>query len=280
MSFGQTTIGSIGLLATLFDRIGIELPPAVSQQLNRARRFENGEGFTRVRPGDFEHAVIASIDRGKDPAADKDVQRLDLARRIADLAGNPALRTIVEADLDAAVSATLGEVLSAMKAAFDAAAGALTSTLAELGPVDLDDHASILSRGNAVADHWRAATAARSRIEDIRTAWGVLSALPGFGTVSRERNVLVISAPSGGQWEQHQLWEPRDAWDLVVAGIDLTLAMRGEVEARNATLDSAAQQHLDQQWAEQGRNALKGSISETLVQQLNERERQGQHGAA
>jgi len=217
---------------------GAKTPVVVTEAWSTTARLSRGVREIGVYPEVIYDAVASALERGKDPAADREVQRILASGRISNegvIAGvdNIAYDRFRKVCVDHA-----DEIVDALREPFDAAVKRLTEAHVAIGPIDLADTDTVARRGDTTASMWAVATAAVAAIGNIVTGWMALGEFADVVTLNPRHQVLRIAAPTFEQWETHGL-EGRHAepWVLLNEGLDLSLPTFSEYRYRIAVIE-------------------------------------------
>lgn len=185
-------------------------------------------------------AVAACLDRGDDPGADPQVQAILVRQQIANEG--------VAAQVDALVFETFREVcheqadalVQSWRVPFDQAAGVLAKAHDQLGNVTLDQTGEILAKGGDAAKTWVNADEASKVIDRIVSGWSALGEFTRLVARDPRYPALRLAAVDPPKWQELQLQHRKVApWDLVLAGVTLSLPTYAQHTERVRAIESA-----------------------------------------
>lgn len=220
-----------------FTATGAKAPKALTEAWQRTTRLSEGVRGLSTPPEAIYAAVAAAIERGDDPAADAEVQRILTSTQIQNAGVMAGVDDLAFGAFREACTAHTDAIVNAWRKPFDAAAATLADAHHRLGDVALDDTTAIIAKGGDAADVWAQAQAATKTIEAVRHGWlglvGITHAVPD----DRNHAVLRIAAVDYETWTARQLHGQRlSAWDAVLAGLTLALPTMTEYRERLAVI--------------------------------------------
>jgi len=237
-----------------FTATGATAPKALIAAHERTTRLSEGVRALSTPPEAIFAAVAAAIERGDDPAADAEVQRILTSTQIQNAGVMAGVDDLAFGAFREACTAHTDAIIAAWRKPFDAAAAVLADAHQRLGNLTLEDTASIIAKGADAAEVWAKATAAVKTIEAIRHGWLGLVGITRAAPEDRNYTVLRIAAVDYPTWTAQQLHGRKvGAWDAVLAGLALALPTPAEYRQRVAVIVAghAADAHQD----ERARNA-------------------------
>lgn len=198
-------------------------------------------------------AVAAALIAGHDPVTDPEVQRILIATELGG-DGIPAQVDAVAFDLFGRVCAEhADDIVKSWAKVFDEAAATLRDAYARIGDLALDDTASVLVKGNDIADVWAAARKANGTIAAILGGWSALMQITGLASVGPRFRSLRLAEVLPGTGLAHQ---KLSAWDAVRAGLTLSLPTAGEFRQRVSRIVEA--ENLPETVIDRGRSHIAG----------------------
>lgn len=201
-------------------------------------------------------AITAAHNKGEDPAADPTVQKLTTAHVLAGLTMGAELAGADSARQLQNIHDRRGEILNQLTEAFNQHAAMLADLAPSLGPIRLEAGTTVEP---PQAPDFTKAYQANQAIEGIREAWGAIHDANG-----QHRNPLTICQPTRKQWDAERLTinSVRTAWELIGAGIELTLAPNLRALAERAESIQQQEQALiaehEEAYRESNRRAYAG----------------------
>ena len=217
---------------------GAKTPVVVTEAWSTTARLSRGVREIGVYPEVIYDAVASALERGKDPAADPEVQRILASGRISNEGVIAGVDNIAYDRFRKVCVANADEIVDALREPFDAAVKRLIEAHAVLGSIDLADTDSVAR--NDTGSTWGVATAAVATISNIISGWMALGEFANVVTLNPRHQVLRIAAPTFEQWETHEL-EGRHAepWVLLNEGLDLSLPTFKQYRDRVAVIVGA-----------------------------------------
>ncbi|MDV2477839.1 hypothetical protein F8M49_25020 [Rhodococcus zopfii] len=213
-------------------KLGCTIPDAIDAADERATRFTEAAGHIGAPDGELIDAFLAAVDTGKDPAADKNVQRALTADRLA----NENLRAAI--DHHAAVL-IIDALIDHAQHLFDEwhtitnrASTALTDAHAVLGDTDLDDTKAVVRLGGRAADAWANATNAVATIDRLNLVWQQWAEVTRRAPSNAAYSNLRFADIEPGDWRTHQLDGRVAPWTIIRIGYTLDLADPDEMRRR------------------------------------------------
>jgi len=222
------------------DLPGREDPEAVTSAYADAQRLSVAARELGSRDGVMSAAVIDALMRGKDPAADREVQRLSVLSSIA----NPGIGSAIEAHgtelIREALADHADEIVNAWRPGFDSAVAVLLDAFVIIGDLALDDSDAVLQRGAAATDAWANATKADDRVRRITEALQALGNFTRLTIVDKRHAALRLVDVDFQTWQSLALaGRQLSGWDAVRAGLTPSLPTLAEYRVRVRTLQEA-----------------------------------------
>lgn len=244
-------------LFTTFDRVGATPPKPVAAAHHRLvattaafkeRPHPNADALPL--------AVLAAVEDGRDPATDATVQRIVTAQVLAGRHNlDDELAAILIDDLRDVVRTHTDGIVGAWRTPFDKAAADLTTALEVLGPLDLDDTATVVRKGPEATTAWTNATNAAATITAIHAGWLHLRLFLTGSHLAKPRRLLVVAPVDPATWLDRDLdGTAPDPWNALCNGLPLALSTPADVDALTAAIDKAAA-HRVAQAEEEARDA-------------------------
>jgi len=223
-----------------FTATGATAPKALIAAHERTTRLSEGVRGLNTRPEAIFAAVAAAIERGDDPGADAEVQRILTSTQIQNAGVMAGVDDLAFDGFREACTAHTDAIIAAWRKPFDAAAAVLADAHQRLGNVELEDTTAIIAKGADAADVWAKATAAVKVIEAIRHGWLGLVGITHAAPDDRNHAVLRIADVDYPTWTAQQLHGRKvGAWDAVLAGLTLALPSPAEYRQRVNTITKA-----------------------------------------
>ena len=223
-----------------FTATGATAPKALIAAHERTTRLSEGVRALSTPPEAIFAAVAAAIERGDDPGADAEVQRILTSTQIQNAGVMAGVDDLAFGAFREACTAHTDAIIAAWRKPFDAAAAVLADAHQRLGNVGLEDTSTIIAKGADAADVWAKATAAVKVIEAIRHGWLGLVGITRAAPEDRNYTVLRIAAVDYPTWTAQQLHGRKvGAWDAVLAGLTLALPSPAEYRQRVNTITKA-----------------------------------------
>jgi hypothetical protein len=235
--------GRIAIIAQSARTIGVELPTEIAVAVDKAAALEAAAG--KISGSRLAHAVLDTLEVGKDYHADKEVGRhlLDHVLVSGNIAG--AARERSNAAIEDAVVACADAILTGWADKLDPHSDKLTAAAAAGAlPANLADHQTIGGLGSDALHH---AAAAREAVK----LWE--AAITGFQMIADaahlsvgKRSPLVLTAADAATCATAEAAArrdgvPVDAWLLARHGIPLRLATLSDFQERKASRDQQRQ---------------------------------------
>ncbi len=234
--------GNLTILNQSLKHLNIAPPKAVADAIELAAKVNALANSIAPAPNGLLGATIAAaLLAGRDPAADKEVQRLRTLESILPLAG-PNVRAWAEANIIAALTENTDVMLEAWRAASVTAGENLTATFELVGDVELNDSETFLRHGPEGAQAWANARTAVDTLKNLAQAWAALAELTHFGPNSGYP-VLRLAELDADTLDK--VGRTADAWTLVRAGIHIELADRATMPQRIAFLADGRQEQIE-----------------------------------
>ena len=223
-----------------FTATGATAPKALIAAHERTTRLSEGVRALSTPPEAIFAAVAAAIERGDDPGADAEVQRILTSTQIQNAGVMAGVDDLAFDGFREACTAHTDAIIAAWRKPFDAAAAVLADAHQRLGNVGLEDTSTIIAKGADAADVWAKATAAVKVIEAIRHGWLGLVGITHAAPDDRNHAVLRIADVDYPTWTAQQLHGRKvGAWDAVLAGLTLALPSPAEYRQRVNTITKA-----------------------------------------
>jgi hypothetical protein len=239
----QSIATQIRAIITASEQVGAKLPPAVVEAYDRTTRHSQKAAAIYPPAGALAAAVVAALDADRDPAADPTVQRLLAAQQLggSDRGAVRGVQSLLEQQLQDVCRAQAGAIVKAWRRPFDAAAATLVKAHERLGDIDLDDTGTVVQQGGDAAAVWASARAALSAIAQINDAWFSLAQLTRFASDNPHLAALRITSASPEQyaaWVDDKRGRRAGAWEMVAAGLPLSLADGSEFARRCSAIEA------------------------------------------
>lgn len=236
--------GNLTILRQSLTHLNITPPQAVTDAMELAAKA-NAAANAIAPPsnGLLGATIAAALLAGRDPAADKEVQRLRTLESILPSAG-PSVRAWGESNVIAALTEHADVMLETWRAASVTAGENLTTTFELVGDVELNDSETFLRRGPEGAAAWASARTAVAQLQDLAQAWTALAELTRFGSAGGYP-VLRLAALTADDLDK--VGRTADAWTLVRAGVRIELADRATMPQRIASLADGRQEQIQRQ---------------------------------
>lgn len=233
-----------GQIVTAIDSTGAKAPQAIAGGYAEVTRVCEEARNLAPRGDSLVLAVEAALSEGREPAADREVQRILIASQI----GNEGLVAMVEAIAYDRFRQTCLEhaeaTVHAWRKPFDQAATDLASCFDRIGPVPLDDAGSILQAGGDIADVWAVAQRASRTIETIGAGWTALVTLTRTAQTNPDYRPLQLAEITYPEWLAGDLRRKKlKPWEFLLAGLRLSLPTAAEYRGRvQAIVDGMTRQ--------------------------------------
>jgi len=192
-----------------------------------------------VAQGAIGQAVAEALDRGDDPAADSEVQRLLAATQISGEGTAQAVDAIVFEAFREAVHENADALVKSWQQPFDKAAATLATAHQAIGDLALDDHIAIMVKGGDIAKVWGDARNAADTIGRIVMGWSALGEVAHLASRDQRWNALRLAAVDPAAFGAI---DPRKItpWEAVLAGLDLSLPSFEQYHQRVRAIEQAA----------------------------------------
>jgi len=264
--FGSSDSMLARQVINVINATGIKVPAAVTDTWAQVGLLNST--VQKITPGDLAAAVATAILAGRDPASDPDVLRV-LA--INQLTSNVNLSGAVAAlgydRFRAACLEHADAIVKAWRRPFSDAAATLTAAHQRIGHLQLDDTSTILRAGGDIAAVWASATAAVGVIDTITAGWTALGELTRTAPADRNHAVLRVADVDYQTWTAKQLHGKRmTPWELVLAGLTLSLPTAREYRERVAAITAARQAEAQLGDIDSLRSAIAGREIRTAVE--------------
>lgn len=236
--FVQNPITQAGSIISSSQSVGAKLPAPVPEAYERAARIAKA-AQTIYPPRDaLMVAVVDALDANRDPASDPEVQRVHLAQQIGSSEGiGRGVGDIVAGQMLETFRKHADGIVKAWVQPFDQATKALAAAQDVLGPVPLEDTASIVAQGGNAAEVWGQAQGAAQVLASIQHAWGELARLTRLASVDQHYPALSIASVDAETWEARNLHSRKvSAWEALSEGLTLSLPTMVEYRRRIANL--------------------------------------------
>lgn len=230
-----TISATVSMIEKANTALGVTMPEGVTAVQDRGRKV----AAAVVPPPTTEEvaaAYAAAVIAGRDPAADPEIQRLLAAAALGARDLSRQIAAVTAASVQAALVDSCDALLGSWVKAAAVPIKALTRAHQVLGGLPLTETQTILARGGRAAEAWGSAQAADQALDAALGGWSMLSRVTRFASPARGRDVLRIAAPSLAQLRD--LGDKPRPWDLLSAGLDLSLADRETFAARNRAVDA------------------------------------------
>lgn len=255
MYMDSQTAPRIALLRRTLETIGADLPPEVQAALEEQDKLAHAQRTYRpTTPQDVATAVASAILDDRDPADDEEVRRLVTRQALTtNAAGELDLLAAGQGRVVAALSTSVDQVLAHLIDAANEDGEALALAHAAIG--DTDDPAQIVRKGGTAADAWNQAQRSIHRLRSIGDAWAALADLTH--AYRAEAPVLRFAALDVDSFET--IGRNAEPWDLVKAGVTISLADREAIRARVQQLVDSRQRR-DAARANDRRNDMRRAL--------------------
>lgn len=218
-----------------FTSLELPVPKALTGAFTRAEKLAGKANHLGAADGELLPAVTAAILADREPTTDPDVQRIVTGMALA----NPGLQTALESaaveEIRSVCENDLESIVNTWAKAFNRAASELSNAHARIGSTPLDQTATILAKGGDIAAVWASATTAVRTIDTIIGGWSSLMTVARMNPLPQHR-ALRLAALNHQQWRD--LSPKADAWEVVSAGLTLSLPTADQYRARVAAIAS------------------------------------------
>lgn len=236
--------GSITNLTAALVRIDLQPPKAVTEAIALAEKANAAAASIAPPPAALLGAAIAAaVLAGRDPAADKEVQRLRTLESISPMAA-PSVRAWGEAHVVATLTEHADTMLETWRAASVTAGEALTAAFDLVGDTELSDSEAFLRRGPRGAEAWANARSAVDRLKALGQAWSSLAALT---RVASDGGYPVLRLADLDAATLDKVGRTADAWTIVRAGARIEIADRTTMPQRLAHIADGRQARVQHQ---------------------------------
>lgn len=236
--------GNLTILRQSLTNLDITPPKAVTEAIEQAEKANATAASIAPPPSDLlGSTIVAALLAGRDPAADKEVQRLRTLESISPMAA-PSVRAWGEAHVVAALTEHADAMLEAWRAASVTAGEALTAAFDLVGDIELNESEAFLRRGPRGAEAWASARSAVERLNALGQAWSSLAALT---RVASDGGYPVLRLADLDVDTLDKVGRTADAWTLVRAGARIELADRTTMPQRHARIADGRQERVQKQ---------------------------------
>lgn len=236
--------GNLTILRQSLTHLNITPPKAVTDAIElQARANALADGIAPAPNGLLGATIAAALLAGRDPAADKEVQRLRTLESILPIAG-PSVRAWAVANVITALTENADVMLEAWRGVSVTAGENLTATFELVGDVELNNSETFLRHGPQGAEAWANARSAIDQLNALGQAWTALAELTRFGSAGGYP-VLRLAALTAADLDK--VGRTADAWTLVKAGVRIELADRATMPQRIASLADGRQEQIQHQ---------------------------------
>jgi len=245
--------GNLTILRQSLTHLDITPPQAVTEAIELGAKANAAAAGIAPPPAALLGAAIAAaVLAGRDPAADKEVQRLRTLESISPMAAS-SVRDWGEAHIVAALTEHADAMLETFRVESVTAGEALTAAFELVGDIELNESEAFLRRGPEGAEAWANANAAVDRLKALTQAWSSLAELTRFSS-DNGRPVLRLADLTADDFDK--VGRSADAWTLVRAGVRIELADRTTMPQRIAHIADGMQARVQTQ-ADQYRAAAR-----------------------
>ncbi|MFD6676060.1 hypothetical protein ACFWDA_17035 [Rhodococcus zopfii] len=213
-------------------KLGCTIPDGIDAADLRATRLTDAGDQIGPPDGELIDAFLAAVDAGKDPAADKNVQRALTADRLANENLRAAISNHAATLLIGALVEHAPQLFDEWDAITNRASTALTEAHAVLADTDLDDTKAVVQLGGKAADAWAKATNAVAIIDRLNLVWQQWAEVTRRAPSNAAYCNLRFADITPADWQAHKLAGRVDPWTLVRIGYTLELADPDEMRRR------------------------------------------------
>lgn len=234
-----TDRAAIAIITSSAQTCGAKLPKPVLTAQTRAETIAGRLRDLRTTETALAQAVADALADDRDPATDAAVRRLATARAIGTENIATKVETCVADDLRDTFREHADAIVASFQKPYAEAAGQLEAAHEVLGDVQLDETGAILNAGPAAAEAWAVARRALEVVNAAAQAFSALVGFTGIGQVNPHLSGLRFAAVDWSTWTEHQFGAADrrvKPWDLVCAGVPLTLPTPTEYADRVATI--------------------------------------------
>lgn len=201
------------------NHLGAKIPAPVAQAMQLHTAATAAIGATAPHGAQLVTAYLEAIEADRDPLTDPAVIAAATADQLAER--RPALAAEVDARATRRIVAATDAITKALAPGFAKVTTALTEAHAELGDVDLNDHATILHQRNQAPQAWAQAVDACTIVEATVHLYALLRQAAGYNDPALPSVLRVCTTPPG--WEKPKRGRP-SAWELQKLGATFALA--------------------------------------------------------
>lgn len=246
--------GHITILNQSLKHLNIALPKPVTEAIELAAKANAAaDGVAPAPSGLLGSTIAAALLAGRDPAADKEVQRLCTLAAILATAGS-SVRVWGVDRITATLTEHADEMLETWRAESVTAGENLKAAFDLVGDIEFSESEAFLRVGPEGAQAWANARTAVETLKNLAQAWAALAELTHFGSVSGYPALRLAELDAD---TLDKVGRTADAWTLVRAGARIELADRTTMPERLAhiALDRAERTQIqaDRQQAAESR---------------------------
>lgn len=258
MSTITTKVTAKQIIAAI-DATGATVPKAVAETYQQTLQLSQATGNLAPHPDALAAAVTTALDHGHDPAADPEVQRVLAATQIANQGLTNEVEAIAYHRFRDVCKHHTTTIIDGWSAPFDEAATILATAHQRIGSVPLEDTATILQRGEDIADVWAEAQNAVATVNSVTAGWAALAEFTHQAANNPRYHLLRIAEVSPATWTQHQLGQRRlTVWEAVILGLELTLPTMSEYRSRVAAIEGHEHEQSHQPVIDRTRSLIAG----------------------
>ena len=211
-------------ILTTSSAVDAKLPAPVLAANARAKRVLAGSRSLFPGPDAVTVSLVDALDAGRDAASDPAVLRAYIGQQIGASGYGQSVEQIAGQQLRETFALHANAIVRSWDKPFTSAATTLTEAHVRLGDVSLEDTRTILEAGPAAAGVWAQAQKAATVLDQVVGAWVGLAGLTGFAPVHPHLNSLRIVDASADQLTPNLRGKQAKPWDVLCAGLSLSLA--------------------------------------------------------